>query len=118
MAKLGTLPVQFLGFGLDGAAEDVEDALDLLLRATPVLGRERPEGEVANADFPRRVGNAADILGACLMALEAGEAALVRPPPVAIHDDGDMARHARGIDRRACRVLRDQVGLGAGWNVR
>src|SRR5690606_14214472 len=47
MAKLGALPVQLVGFGLDRAAEDVKDPLDLLLWPPPVLCRKCPECEIA-----------------------------------------------------------------------
>src|SRR5690606_3732692 len=107
MAQLRALPVQLLGLRLDRRAENTHQAGDFLLGTSPVLGRERPKGEVADAELRRARQHAADVLGPGLMAFETGETTLPGPSPIAIHDDGDVSRNAifRDIGRGNVRMV-------------
>ena len=61
-------------------------------RTAPVVGGERPKREIFDADLGRRGRDAADIVGAMLMARQPRQTSLRRPSAVAIHDDRDVAR--------------------------
>src|SRR5438046_3744938 len=88
---------------IDRLLEQPHQHCDLVLRAVPVLRGERVEREEAQ---PGRVGGADDRarrLHALAMAGHARQAALDRPAPVAVHDDGDVGGHrvrADGLQQR------------------
>src|SRR5690606_12626047 len=63
----------------------------------PVLGRERVDGEPVDAQLEAAVGGVEEGLLAGGVALGAPPPAPLRPPSVALHDGGDLARHPRGV---------------------
>ena len=71
----------------------------------PVFGGKAVDRQVAHAVLDRRADRAAHRLDAAPVALEARQAARLRPAAVAVHDDGDMRRRAR-------RRRRDRIGAG------
>ena len=68
----------------------------LVDRPAPVLGRERVDGEPLHAELERAVDGVEERFLASSMALGAGQASLLCPPPVAVHHtcdvDGDAVR--------------------------
>src|SRR5207244_2846231 len=84
--------------GRQVAAEERHEPVDLARRAAPVLGGEGVEREVADAEAPAGLHHRPHRLLADTVPLQARQAALLRPAPVAVHDDGHVARQASGID--------------------
>src|SRR5437016_13733062 len=84
--------------GRQVAAKERHEPVDLARRAAPVLGGEGIEREVADAAAPAGFDPRSDRFLADAVPLQAREAALLRPAPVAVHDDGHVARQARRID--------------------
>ena len=78
----------------DETLQEAHEVRDLFGRPAPVLGREAVEGQVPDAELAGRAHRPPDRLDAAPMALEARQAALGRPAAVAVHDDGDVGRHA------------------------
>src|SRR5829696_8602449 len=66
----------------------------LVLRASPVLGREGVEGERLYADPAGGLEQRGEDLDAGAVARGARKAAALGPAPVAVHDHGDVARGA------------------------
>ena len=66
--------------------------------AAPVLGREGVHGEVDDPEIQRAAGGVEQRLLAGPVPLGAGQALLGRPPAVAVHDAGHVARHAIRIE--------------------
>ena len=71
--------------------EEAHERGHLVARPLPVLGRERVEAQVRNAETPRRLDDLLHRLLAAPVARNARQAALGRPAPVAVHDDGHVA---------------------------
>ena len=67
--------------------------LHLVGAALPVLGRERVGRQVGDADLDGARDDVEQGGLARLVALGARQPALVGPAAVAVHDDGDVARH-------------------------
>ena len=73
---------------------------DFLGTASPVLGRERVDGQVLDAQFDRAAGDVDEDRLAHLVPLGAAQAALGCPPAVAVHHDRDVLGQLVGRDRR------------------
>ena len=87
--------VQLGEIAADEALHQPHQVVDLLGRARPVLGREAVEREVAGCrDRSRRAPCAAPPRRPCDGRPSAAGRAW-RPAAVAVHDDGDVARHRR-----------------------
>ena len=89
---------QLRKLSLDSPSDQVHERVDLLLRAIPVLGRERIEGKILDADIGRKFGGAVhgrDPLG---VACASGFPPEVGPAAVAIHNNGHMARDPVHVD--------------------
>jgi hypothetical protein len=71
-------------------AQQPEDALHLGLRPMPIIRRERVERETADSDLIRALNDAASRHDPCAMTRRARQSAPLRPPSVAVHDDGHM----------------------------
>src|SRR5579875_2557690 len=56
----------------------------------PILGRESEQRNEAHAMVAEALNHPADIFGAGAMSSLAAQAALLRPAPVAVHDDGHV----------------------------
>ena len=84
----------------DHLAVEAHQEAHLLGAALPVLGGERIDREVLDADFDGPAGDVDEHRLAHLVALGAVQPALGGPPPIAVHDDGDMVGHLVGRDLR------------------
>src|SRR6266540_5206592 len=84
--------VKLSRLAVDHLAENLHQARDLVVRAAPVLGRESVQRQDLDPEFDTALDDPADVLGPSAMSCQPFEAALVRPAPVAIHDD----RHVLG----------------------
>jgi hypothetical protein len=82
----------------DGDEDQAHQAGDLFARPLPVLGREREHGQVLDAAIGAGVDGAHERIDALLVAEEARHVPLLGPAAVAVHDDGDVARHGRRRD--------------------
>ena len=87
--------VQLGEVAADEALHQPHQIVDLVDRARPVLGREAVEREVGDAELDRRAHRAPHRLDAVAMTDGARQAVLAGPAPVAVHDDGDVARRGR-----------------------
>ncbi len=84
--------VQLLELAAQVVAQQPHQVADLVGRPRPVLGREGEQRQDGNAELARAAHDAAHRVGAAAMAGDARQAARLRPPAVAIHDDGDVVR--------------------------
>ena len=73
-----------------------------VLRPLPVLAAETVERQLADAQPATLLDRGATLCDAAGVALDARQAALLRPAAIAVHDDGDVVRQS----------LRLQSGLG------
>src|SRR5439155_20532215 len=80
------------------ATQEGHEPVHLARRALPVLGREGVQGEVADTELAAHLDDGAHGVLPHPMPLEAREAALLCPAPVAVHDDGHVARQVCRID--------------------
>src|SRR4029079_5552772 len=94
--ELGSLSMELLGLGFDCAGQDLHDSLDLFLRSAPVLGRERPEGQVLDPELSGLEGYPPDVLRAGFVPGQTGQPAQRSPAPIAVHDDGDVIGNPAG----------------------
>ena len=81
---------------LERAQEQVHQDRDLFRRAAPVLAREREQREVVDAALDAGADDAAHRLDALAVTGDARQQPLLRPAPVAVHDDRDVARDVAG----------------------
>jgi len=81
----------------DVLPKQLHEEFDFRFGAAPVFDREGVEGQSLDVEPSARFDGGASGLGARAMADDAREVALLRPAPVAVHDDGDMAWKARNI---------------------
>src|SRR5258705_3205548 len=91
---------------VDRPLEQAHEHRDLVGRAAPVLGRERVEGQVAEAQRRGGANDRASRLHALVVSGHARQAAMGRPASVAVHDDGDMLGNrlgANGLEQVAFR---------------
>src|SRR3990172_5959359 len=88
------LLVQGGQLAVDDAADEAQQRVHLAARPPPVLGRKGEERQVLDTALAERLDDAADVLRAGAVARLARETALLRPAAVAVHDQGDVARHA------------------------
>src|SRR3954451_11188367 len=90
------LVVQLGRLAVDALAEHRHQTADLFRRARPVLGRERVDGQLVDAQVDGVAQPRLDDVGAGAVPLEHGKPARLRPATVAIGDDGDVPRLGRG----------------------
>ena len=89
-----------LHVGDEVVAQQLHEEVDFVLRAAQVVfEREGVEGDPGKIDAGGGLDDKLYALGALLMAEEAFEGAFTGPSTIAVHDDGDVLRHARGIER-------------------
>ena len=99
--------------------EQLHQEADLGLGAAQVVfEREGVEGEPGQVDAGGGLDDELDGLGALLVAEEALEGALAGPAAVAVHDDGDVLRDARGIELAVDAPLFGGEFVRAGWTRR
>src|SRR5438094_552262 len=89
----------------DRPLEQAQEGRHLVLRPTPVLGRERVQRQVAQAERVRGADDRARRLHALPVAGDARQAPPRRPAAIAIHDDRDMPGPRLGAHDR------QQLGL-------
>ena len=80
----------FLG---QSRCQQAHESRNLFLRTIPVLGRKRKYRENLHAALYASASTAAQGLHALLVTRKAREQSALGPPPIAFHDDGDMARN-------------------------
>src|SRR5215213_6551978 len=92
------LPVELRGLAVDPLAEHGHEAGDLLRRARPVLGRERVDGQLLDAELDGVAQPRLHDVGAGLVPRERGLPPALRPTAVSVGDDRDVARgHGGGL---------------------
>ncbi len=107
--ELNVVRVNFFQLGPDEPLEHLHQPGDLGLWPFPVLGRECVERDGLYTEPRTRVDDRPNRIGTGAVAENSRLAPQLCPAAVAVHDDGDMLRHAFGIDRR------QQFGLGRIW---
>ena len=85
--------------------EEPPEPADLVAGPFPVLAREGEEGQDVDAEAGRGLDDLPDRRGAGLVALDPGQPPLPGPAAVAVHDHGDVAGQAVGIDLEEKAVL-------------
>ena len=83
---------ELVEIGEDEALHQAHEVGDLFLRPAPVLGGEGVECQRFQPHLTRPAHDAAHSFHAALVTQRARQMALFRPAPVAIHDDGNVAR--------------------------
>src|SRR3954470_14556287 len=86
------LLVQLRRLAEDPRREHRHQRIALVLRARPVLGRERVHGQLADAEVDGVAQAGLDGVRPGLVPFLDGQPALLGPAPVAIRDDGDVGR--------------------------
>ena len=84
--------------------QKAHDAVDLVLRSLPVLGREGIDRQVINAEMLAVSAELSKRFGACLVPCRARKASLLCPAAIAVHNDGNMTRQVVQINL-PCLVL-------------
>ena len=87
--------MKLMSLRTDHFLEDLDERVDLLGRALPVLGRKREERQVPDAVSGKRLQNPSDVFGAGAMSVRPGKSSLRRPSSVAVHNDRDVGGHCR-----------------------
>jgi hypothetical protein len=64
--------------------------IHFILGPIPVLDRKGVEREILDAKFAGDLDDGARGLGTLAVALDTGQVTLLRPPTVAVHDDGNV----------------------------
>jgi hypothetical protein len=86
--------VQLIEFAVDDAGKDGHQALDLVCGAFPIFGGKGVYGQYLDAEFHAASQYAPDIFGSGAMTGQPGEASLLSPSPVAIHDYAHMVGYS------------------------
>ena len=79
--------------------KEAHQEVDFGGRPSPILMREGEQAEERNAKLARSFYYRTNRVFAAPMAFVAAESAPLRPSPVAIHDDSDVARQPVAIER-------------------
>ena len=106
-------PVELVAAPPQQPAVEVHQVQDLAGRARPVLGGERVDGQPLDADLDGALDRVPERLLAGAVALGARQAALLRPPAVAVHHDRDVGGHLGAVDVvevAAHRAVRTSIG--------
>jgi hypothetical protein len=90
--------VQLVAPAQEEVLVEVHEIPHLVDRSTPVLGRERVHSHPLEPDVERALDGVEQGVLAGGVALGAFQAALLGPPTVAVHDDGDVAREMSEVD--------------------
>ena len=86
--------------------EQGHEEVEFGLRAFPVVHAEAVQRELAEAQAATFLDGAAHALHAAAVALDARQAALLRPAAVAVHDDGDVPRQPGGVEAGGLEALK------------
>jgi hypothetical protein len=92
--------MKLLDVGATVAAEQPHQVPHFGFRTTPVLGRERVQRQILEADLAGRTHHFANRGDAPHVSRFARQQAVSRPTAVAIHDDGDVLGQMLGKGRR------------------
>ena len=104
------LATKLVGLAADGALEQAEEAMDLVVRAGPVLAAEGVQGQHRDTAPDGVAEDLADGFHAGGMSVELRQALLAGPAAVAVHDDRDVTRQL--VRRQECRLSRAVVRRG------
>src|SRR5215475_1866017 len=96
---------------LERRVEELLEDRNLLRGPAPVLGAEREQGEVLHPALRAGPDDRANRLAAAAMPGDPRQQASPRPAPVAVHDDGDVARNRAGLGNDLGRALGHRFGL-------
>src|SRR5690606_21342274 len=88
--------VELVDLAFERAHEQLHQRADLILRPPPVLAGKREQGQDLDALGQAEVDADVDRAGPGAVADHTRPTPALRPPPVAIHDDGQVARDSRG----------------------
>src|SRR5258708_5841066 len=84
------MPVQLLDIGTAIAAEEAHQMTNLVFGAAPIFRRKRVERQILQAQLARCSNDLAHGRNALDVAGLARKKPVLRPPAIAVHDDGDM----------------------------
>ena len=98
VSDLDTALMQGRCLSPDRFGQDLEQASHLVLRASPVLGREGIDGHYLNAQLPARLKHPTQVLRSSAMSKKARLTPLSRPSPVPVHDEGDVPGNGGAVD--------------------
>ncbi len=87
----GAALVQIGHLRLDGVDEEVHELLDLARRPRPVLAGEGEDRDLLDAEVEGMLEHATQRLDPGAVTGGHGKVTARRPPPVAVHDDGQVA---------------------------
>ena len=93
-AKTDATIMELGNFVFQRTQEQLHQERHFFLRPAPVLGAERKQGEVRNSTLDTGLNHGPDRLDAAFVPCHPRQEAATRPAPVAVHDEGDMARHS------------------------
>ena len=86
----------------DEPAQQTEQVADFACRPRPILGAEREDRQIEDAELMGGANHATQRFDAAAMTFRPRQAARCRPPAVAVHDDRYVSRYQLGGDRRRC----------------
>ena len=96
-AQANTVAMQLHHFIFQHMHEQLHEEFDLILGTPPVFATEREQRQVLHAAFRASAHAGTHRFDAALVTGDTRQKTLFRPAPVAIHDDSDVARHARRV---------------------
>ena len=92
-AQAHTILAQLANLAAQGTEEQLHERTDLVGRALPVFAGEGKQGQHLDPLLDADLNHCLYRINTCLVPGNAGHQALARPTVVAIHDDGNVARH-------------------------
>jgi hypothetical protein len=92
MTQLDTFLVQRRELIINHVFENRQQSTHFSLRTPPILGRECVDGQHRNAEPNRGSENAAQVLRACAMSRQPGQALCLSPAAITIHYDTHVPR--------------------------
>ena len=99
-AKAHVVFVQFDDLALQRQRKQIHQHRHFLFRAPPVFRAESKQGEVVDTLFGARLDDFAHGFHAAFVPRNARQKAFFRPASIAVHDDGNVARHLRCLGYR------------------
>src|SRR5690606_25927593 len=107
-----TLLIEFVHFSFEGLHKQAHEQGNLFLGTSPVLGTEGKQGAVAHPSPPTGLDHATHRLYPTHMSRGTRQETLSRPTTVAVHDDGQVARHFRMFGNGKGGALVHRAGQG------
>jgi len=103
------LSTNLVGFAIEISGVEVHQGGDLVGRSLPVVERERVERQALDTQVATFFNDGPNNRCAVAMAKDARESAVQGPSTVAIHNDGDVAGNASGVN---IGETTDRIGVG------